>query len=96
MLQELGLKLPVIGKTPTVISGCREVYRGLEIHTWLEAENRHTSNFIILDDSSDMGPLAYRHIRTEMEFGLNEEHIKEIRELINIWRPRNGCVRQQK
>lgn len=58
--------------------------RGLEIQAWLEAHAAGPATRIaILDDSADMGHLLPCLVRTELEFGLQAEHVDRVIELYN-------------
>lgn len=70
-LGALGLPMDwVIGVTPKHLKS-----RGHEIQTWLD-EHPEVTNFVILDDDSDMAHLMDRLIQTTFEDGLLEKHVK--------------------
>jgi hypothetical protein len=80
VLNDFGVKGRMLGVTPTldhIEAGHAyiTVTRGQEIMAWLTIRSRsHTDivEFVILDDDSDMGELAPRHIKTEFDLGLTE------------------------
>jgi hypothetical protein len=60
----------VIGKTPHF-----GLDRGHEIADWL-AKNPHVTDFIILDDDTDMGGLLTRLVKTDYRNGLLDRHVR--------------------
>jgi hypothetical protein len=59
----------IIGKTPAL-----DVERGHEIQAWLD--ERGPTDFVILDDDSDMVHLAPRLILIDCAHGLQREHVE--------------------
>lgn len=62
--------IQIIDKTPT-----GGPFRGNEIQRWLDAHPNIT-NFIILDDDSDMEHLTPYLIQTNWETGLQDKHVE--------------------
>lgn len=83
LLLATGLKLPVVGITPYLAKGNRQLSRGMEIHCWLEENGSCDEKFVIIDDSSDMGPLLDHLVRTNTEVGLTEKNVIEAKSLLN-------------
>jgi len=64
----------LVSQTPLVtLSGSR----GVEIGRWLK-ENPGVKDFVILDDSSDMGQFKKKLVQTSWEKGLQDEHVDEV------------------
>jgi len=77
-LKKRGFTGDVIGRTGYRSDGDSGTRRGLEIQDWLDIEENMTDEprrFVILDDSSDMGPLLPYLVRTTWERGLCIEHV---------------------
>jgi|SRR5882672_1174153 len=71
-----GFKGTVVGKTGYRSDGDSGTRRGLEIQDWLDrASPVAQPRFVILDDDSDMGPLAPRLVKTTWQRGLLDEHV---------------------
>ena len=69
----------VIGKTGYSRVGDSTNRRGIEIGNWLHdkwVRENEPCRFVILDDSSDMGPLRTNLVRTTWDEGLLPEHIE--------------------
>ena len=66
-----------IGATPYLSSG----YRGLSIQTWLH-EHPEVTKFAIVDDGSDMEPYMQRLVKTTFAFGLLDNHIEQLVEML--------------
>lgn len=64
-----GFRGEVIGVTPT-----RGGSRGGEIKAWLD-ENRGVSQYVVLDDAKDIGPVAASLVQTHVDDGLLDEHV---------------------
>lgn len=77
-LDAAGFQGSVIGETPRDFEGGGDV-RGREIQAYLtEFRSRvegPCGNFVILDDSCDMGALMPYLVRTNMETGLLDHHV---------------------
>lgn len=72
-----GLHADIVGKTGYSCVGDSTNRRGIEIGEWLQARYpQHTSRFVILDDSSDMGDLLPYLVRTTWGDGLLAEHVE--------------------
>lgn len=56
--------IEILGKTPRL-----HIRRGLEIQKWLDENGQDVTNFIIIDDDSDMEHLMDRLIQTNMDYG---------------------------
>ncbi len=71
----VGLAAEIVGKTASGPCSwhpgleCSQGHRGAEIAHWL-AEHPEVESYVILDDSSDMGPLLDRLVRTAWYKGL--------------------------
>lgn len=63
----------VIGITPRVFSG----YRGKEIKEWLE-DHSEVTDFVIIDDASDMEPYMDKLIQTHWKTGLLLPQAEEV------------------
>lgn len=66
-LRGAGYRYSLLSTTPD--SG---PHRGAEIEAWL-AQNPEFKTFAIVDDDSDMGAVAHRHVKTSFEVGLTRE-----------------------
>jgi len=76
-----GVKADVIDKTPTIsISGCE---RGTEIQRWINECGYDITNFIILDDDSDMCHLMDKLVQTNNKFGLTKKEALIAIEMLN-------------
>lgn len=76
ILNAAGFRHHLLGVTP---EGGAE--RGDEIREWLDTLNGpvlEDRDIVILDDSSDMGKLAYRLFRTNYKTGLRACHVDEV------------------
>lgn len=51
--------------------------RGLEIREWLDA-HPDVTGFAVLDDDADMPTVAHRHVKTQNEVGLKDEHVAQV------------------
>lgn len=72
---------------------CSEGHRGGEINQWL-IENSHIrigSQFAIVDDGSDMKPHKEHLVQTNMDFGLQDEHVERI--IAKLKEPDDNCTR---
>ncbi|HVT63414.1 MAG TPA: HAD domain-containing protein [Legionellaceae bacterium] len=80
ILTSFGFKYPekVIAKTPESWSG----YRGHEIAIWLEGHPEVTQ-FVIVDDNSDMEPHMDRFVQTGWGYGMDDKHMNQIIEMLN-------------
>lgn len=78
MFRRHGLVGNVIDMTP-LSSGPR----GAEIQAWL-SKHPDVKDFVILDDSDDMLHLLPHLIRTNNEFGLQDEHVAEVLEKLGV------------
>lgn len=73
MLKRRGLIADIVDVTPTLINKCR----GDEIQVWLQNnEALNVTNFVILDDSSEMNNVSQHLIKTDPRFGLTQEHVE--------------------
>lgn len=80
ILERHGFSGEVLDVTPTSVhdagdhvSSSSERWR--QIDTWLVAHAGEWSSYIILDDLTDMGPHAGRHVVTSLEAGLHDDHV---------------------
>ena len=71
----------VIDVTPSCYTDEGEVHpypcRGSEIAAWLDA-HLYVDRYAIIDDDSDMGEVAHRHVKTEFAWGLRDEHCERM------------------
>jgi hypothetical protein len=78
-LNKAGATFTLFDKTPDCAQKVGAVYvgreRGAEIAEWLEAHTDVTA-FAIIDDDSDMGPLADRLIQTNFRAGIQRKHVE--------------------
>jgi hypothetical protein len=58
-------------------------WRGHEIEEWLNSTHLSYESFVILDDDSDMEPLAHRLVQTTFSDGLQREHVERAVEMLN-------------
>lgn len=79
-LKEKGFTGKIIGKTPTNGGS-----RGAEIQQWLTAHGRTAEDLVILDDDSDMGHLAPRHVCTSWGVGLTDADVGRTLALFGQW-----------
>jgi len=83
LLNASGFVGTVRGKTPDCArkpdgSLWHGAMRGSEAQAWITDADLYgltVESFVILDDDSDMGHLAYRHVKTSMATGLLDEHV---------------------
>jgi hypothetical protein len=71
-LKTKGFTGSVIDITPTLYSK-----RGLEIQKWLD-QNPQVTDFVIIDDDSDMEHLMHKLVQTHCDFGLQPQHTNAI------------------
>jgi len=76
-MRSYGLTGEVIGMTCNKANAIRN-RRGKEIQEWIDEHFSEIEKFIIIDDSSDMGRLLPKLIRTKFEDGLLDEHVDKI------------------
>lgn len=77
-LLEFGIKLS--SRTPIT----EKRYRGNEIHMWLENwKGDEITDFVILDDDSDMNPYMDKLVQTSFETGLMPEHVEKALKILN-------------
>lgn len=79
-LKAYGIKAKVIGATP-IINDREPDRRGREIQRWF-SENEAPEQFVIIDDDSDMGELSEHLIKTDVQHGLQDEHVERIIEIL--------------
>jgi hypothetical protein len=79
LLRARGFVGEIIGLTPD-FQGDR--VRGLEIQDWLERHPEVTS-FVIIDDDSDMDPLASRLVKTSFKTGITPETVERALSLLS-------------
>lgn len=81
ILEKVGVKSKVIGITAK-LSG---LSRGEEIQNWLDFSSQviTISNFVILDDDSDMPGLESNLVKTDNEVGLQDEDVEKAIEILN-------------
>ena len=78
-LKEYDLDQLVIGYTPSLGSS-----RGEEIKDFLRSfESSDTTNFVILDDDTDMDDLLPYLVKTNMRVGLTEENVRQAISILN-------------
>jgi len=66
-------------KTPQV----HPSHRGTEIKMWLD-EHPETKNYLIIDDDSNMLEEQVRYfVRTDLKYGMQEEHLGKARKLLS-------------
>lgn len=82
ILRSVGAVFQVTDETPD--GAKEEIYdkfgsheRGAEIYDWLQ-EHPKVTNYVIVDDDSDMGILAPRLVQTDFDTGLQDSHVLEI------------------
>jgi hypothetical protein len=68
-----------IGTTPVLSSGVR----GKEIQLWLEHNGETESDFVILDDDSDMGALSKHLVLVNNYHGLMYEDVMRAKNVLN-------------
>ena len=78
LMKLFGVKAKVIDRT---ICNWNWI-RGQEIENWLSF-HEDVTQFIILDDDSDIGELSSHLIQTKFEFGLTDENAMEAIERLN-------------
>jgi hypothetical protein len=89
--ERYGLDKYIIDKTRVLYDKeGNEVKRGLEIDNFLKVNNLLTVNskykaesFVIIDDDSDMVHLMPYLVKTNMDVGLNKEHIIMAKKILN-------------
>lgn len=84
ILQQKGVKAPIIDQTPFIPYQPRHK----EILTWL-SNNLHNpfvelQSFTIIDDITDMGPLSRYSIKVNPKTGLTLENIGQATKILNI------------
>jgi phosphoglycolate phosphatase-like HAD superfamily hydrolase len=77
LLRSWGMRGQVLGVSPEGRS------RAEEIQAWMDGQAQPVSDFVILDDMSDMGHLTSRLIVTEFETGLTHEQARQALELFD-------------
>ena len=86
-LQDLGLKLPIVGHTEQLSSYCEWLCRGNEIAKWIDLNvlQEHIDDryeYVIFDDRADMlMEQEYNFVWVDEEHGLTQEHIDKAREI---------------
>jgi hypothetical protein len=84
ILSEHGLVAEIIGETPDgahdsemreALGHIDRIFRGHEIDYWLKT-HPEVDRFVILDDGSDMAMHKNRHVQTDCEEGLLDEHVE--------------------
>jgi hypothetical protein len=88
LLEWLGVEAPVVGVTPRgAFDPKRGLYmssvRGLEIQDWLD-NHPGVTDFVILDDSSDMAHLMPKLIQTDDATGLTQAHVAPALRLLGV------------
>lgn len=85
-LQELREIFGEAGVTAIIKDVTPKMYqqRGVEIQTWLDACADDFDRFVILDDDSDMGDLMPFLVKTQFMDGLQDEHVEQAVNLINL------------
>lgn len=80
MLNRHGFVGLVFDKTPRRTEfPCR---RGNEIQDWLN-EHPEVTNFVIIDDGSDMEHLLHKLVQTDFQFGLEERNLEDLVKQLN-------------
>lgn len=76
-LTAFGFRGDVIDYTPSLRynEGIFAVPRGDEIAAWL-AEHSEVTDFVIIDDDSDMARLGHKLVKTSMKTGLTRDHLE--------------------
>lgn len=83
----VGLTAEIAGATPSGPCGwhhgyrCEDGHRGGEIARWL-ASNPGVESYVILDDSSDMGPLRHRLVHIPWYRGLIRRDLPRVMEVL--------------
>ncbi len=79
-----GVTGTVIDKTPSVLvlGGKYRAARGIEIQTWIDAQDVKPERFAIIDDDRDMAHLSDRLVKTTWELGMLDEHVERCVELL--------------
>jgi hypothetical protein len=67
----------IIGYTPVFYNKPR----GDEIEAWINSHS--VSNFVILDDDSDMGNVKSNFVKTSNRYGLTMKHARKAKEILN-------------
>ncbi|RKJ71344.1 hypothetical protein D7X33_22360 [Butyricicoccus sp. 1XD8-22] len=80
LFSHYGLENYVIGVTPRL----ENEIRGKEIQKYIENATHKISNFVILDDDSDMGELIGHLVQTDYKYGLTDEKCEEAIKILNI------------
>ena len=84
-LEQRGFRGTLIDVTPSLETMDGLIWispdRGTEIDTWLKGKD--VESFVILDDDDDMEPHMDRLVQTSWEFGLTDEHVEKIIELLS-------------
>ena len=81
-----GIKAELIGVTPIV----HNVQRGVEIKNWLESPSiigggvTEVTNFVILDDDSDMEPLMKHFVKIDNRVGLTFNDVNKAIKILNM------------
>ena len=79
IMQLAGIKEPIYGETPRLISR----FRGQEIKFWLETQSK-PYKYVIIDDDSDMLDTQRNNfIHTDWKAGLTEENVNEAIKILN-------------
>jgi len=77
----------IIGKTPYSAVGDSSNRRGIEIQSWLDAEENISDeprSIVILDDARDFGPLLPRLVKTSWQDGLLAEHVPLVLKILGV------------
>jgi len=69
----------VIGETLHSLSSdkfSRDQPRGHYIHEYLQRCGHDVTHFVVLDDDARMGMVVHRYVRTYLEHGLTDDHVR--------------------
>ncbi len=80
-MRKYGITGEVIGMTCVKDNTVRN-QRGKEIQVWVNDHYHEIEKFVIIDDDSDMGRLKTHRIKTLFEYGLLDEHVDRIIEIL--------------
>lgn len=80
-MRTYGITGDVIDMTPNKRNALRN-QRGKEIQWWLDNHFGQVEEYVIIDDSTDMGRLLHKLIRTQFEDGIQDSHVERIIEIL--------------
>ena len=77
MLDQRGFCGQVVGHTPFIDETQPTVMREVEVQRWLAMQRDAVESFVVLDDLDEFPSIKERHIRTDPNKGLTDQHIDE-------------------